>query len=238
MTIASVAPRPTLGTLADPTWTRSARRGHVAGTLGRTVGRGGMQDRESLTCLIGRARLGDQVAWDELVDRFSGLLWAIARSHRLESQAAADCVQATWLRLVESLDRIDQPEALPGWLLTTCRREALRVLQPHRRELLNRDEEPRDLPDERADEIDVHLLTHERDTVLWRAFTGLGARCRQLLRILMADNAPPYAVVATELGMPIGSIGPTRARCLTQLRGLLTDTGYEFEVRARRDQRE
>lgn len=236
MTNAAVVRRSAPGPLRCPGAERSVHGRRPAGKVGRTVGRVGMHERESLTCLVARAREGDQRAWDEVVERFAGLLWAIARSHRLDSQAAADCVQATWLRLVESLDRIDQPEALPGWLLTTARREALRIINSQGRVLLDRDEEPRDRPDDQADDLDAHLLTSERDTALWRTFGRLGERCRRLLRILMADDAPPYAVVATELGMPVGSIGPTRARCLSRLRELLGESGYEFRAGATRGQ--
>ena len=81
----------------------------------------------TLTELVSRASAGDQGAWDEIVGRFSALLWSVARSYRLEPNVAGDVVQGTWLRLVESLDRINEPEALPGGLLTTCRREAIRV---------------------------------------------------------------------------------------------------------------
>lgn len=181
----------------------------------------------TLTELVARAAEGDQGAWDEIVARFSALLWSIARGYRLETNAAADVVQSTWLRLVESLARIQEPEALPGWLLTTCRREAIRVVRAKGREVLAYDDPLDDDPDE-GPPPDTALLTDERDAVLWAAFRRLGERCQRLLRVLMAPECPPYAVVATELGMPVGSIGPTRGRCLGRLRGLLADTGYDF----------
>ncbi|MEI2732392.1 MAG: sigma-70 family RNA polymerase sigma factor [Dermatophilaceae bacterium] len=182
----------------------------------------------TLTELVSRASAGDQGAWDEIVGRFSALLWSVARSYRLEPNVAGDVVQGTWLRLVESLDRINEPEALPGWLLTTCRREAIRVVRARGREVLSYDgDEADDEPDD-APPPDTALLTDERDAALWAAFRRLGERCQRLLRVLMAPECPPYAVVAVELGMPVGSIGPTRMRCLTRLRGLLGDTGYDF----------
>lgn len=188
-----------------------------------------MDARHTLTDVVERARAGDQCAWDELIDRFTGLLWGVARAHRLDATSAADVTQATWLRLLENLDRIHEPEALPGWLLTTCRREALAVLRRHGREPLVRDPDP---PEQAAldTELDLHLLEDERDAVLWRSFRRLGERCQQLLRILMSPECPPYAVVAQELGMPIGSLGPTRGRCLTTLRRLLGDSGYDFDT--------
>ncbi|HRW17564.1 MAG TPA: sigma-70 family RNA polymerase sigma factor [Dermatophilaceae bacterium] len=175
----------------------------------------------TLTALVRAAESGDQRAWDEIVERFSGLLWAVARSHRLESHLAADVVQSTWLHLVESLSTIAEPEALPGWLLTVSRREALRVLRSVGREAPFRDDIRVDQPDPDAVELDARLLADERDGVLWRAFHRLDERCRALLRILVVDEPPPYAVVSAELGMPIGSIGPTRGRCLGKLRELL-----------------
>lgn len=181
----------------------------------------------TLTELVARAGEGEQGAWDEIVERFSALLWSVARGYRLESNAAADVVQVTWLRLVESLGRIHEPEALPGWLLTTCRREAIRVVRAKGREVLAFDDNAPDDPDD-TPPPDTALLTDERDAVLWEAFRRLGERCQRLLRVLMAPECPPYAVVAAQLGMPVGSIGPTRGRCLGQLRGLLADTGYDF----------
>ncbi len=185
-------------------------------------------DGATLTELVEAARAGRQPAWDEIVRRFTGLLWGVARAHRIESHLAADVVQRTWLRLVESLDRIEQPEALPGWLLTTSRREALRVLRAHGRELVDLDDDPVERPDPSVPELDVHLLTSERDAELWRCFRGLTERCQRLLRVLMSPECPPYAEVAVALDMPVGSIGPTRGRCLGQLRQLLSHSDYDF----------
>ena len=186
-----------------------------------------MDARLSLTELVAAASAGDGEAWEQIVDRFGALLWGVARGHRLEPHAAADVVQGTWLRLVENLDRIQEPEALPGWLLTTCRREALRVLRSQGREVPVDEQAAAELVAPRG-ELDLGLLTDERDAELWRSFRLLGQRCQRLLRILMAPECPPYAVVATELGMPIGSLGPTRGRCLAKLRELLGESGYDF----------
>lgn len=186
-----------------------------------------MDPRASLTTLVAAAAAGDEGAWAQIVDRFGGLLWGTARAHRLEAHLAADVVQATWLRLIEHLGQIQQPEALPGWLLTTCRREALRVLRSQSRELpASDDDRPEPVSD--APELDLHLLTDERDMVLWRCFRALEQRCQQLLRILMSPDCPPYAVVADTLGMPIGSLGPTRGRCLAKLKERLTASSYDF----------
>lgn len=163
---------------------------------------------------------GDQAAWDALVERFTPLLWAIARGHRLGTATSGDVVQATWLRLVENLGSIREPAALPGWLSTTARRECLRVL---RRDGRTEPTDAEDLASLASDDapLDEGLLADERDRWLWAAFERLGDRCRRLLRVLMSDPAPAYEEVSVALDMPIGSIGPTRGRCLDKLRALL-----------------
>ena len=171
--------------------------------------------------LLAAASAGDQAAWDALVERYANLLWSIARAFRLSQTDAADVVQLTWLRLVENLDRITEPEHLAGWLSTTARRECL--------QLIRRSERHREIPAtgtraeavDPAPPVDERLLRDERDRTLWGFFAELSERCQQLLRVLMATPPPEYAEVADALGMPIGSIGPTRQRCLKQLRELV-----------------
>jgi len=175
--------------------------------------------------LLDAARTGDSASWDRIVERFSGLLWATARAHRLDSTDAADVVQTTWLRLVENLDRIQDSERLGGWLATTARRECLLVLKRrHREPPVDAAETFERLPDQRGG-LDAGLLLAERDALLWRLFEQLPDRCRRLLRVLVADPPPAYSDVAAALDMPIGSIGPTRQRCLAALRALALDSG-------------
>jgi RNA polymerase sigma factor (sigma-70 family) len=165
--------------------------------------------------LLRLAATGDEHAWDEIVDRFSGLVWATARAHRLSRDDAADVAQTTWLRLVENLDRIREPERLGAWLATTARNESLRLIR------LGARERPTDEPDlfeSPAEAVDRTLLARERDQGLWRAFAGLSERCKALLRLLVSDREPSYEEVGAALGMPIGAIGPTRIRCLDKLR--------------------
>lgn len=182
-----------------------------------------------LSVLLARAAAGDEAAWSTLTARFSRLVWAVARSYRMSPDDCADAVQNTWLRLLENLERIQRPDALPGWLTTTARHEALGVLRRRRRELLSRDDDVgMQAADPQADDLDGALLEDERDAALWRCFHSLSARCQQLLRVLMGADRPAYTEVAVELGMPIGSIGPTRMRCLDQLRSLATQSGYPF----------
>jgi RNA polymerase sigma factor (sigma-70 family) len=168
--------------------------------------------------LLAAAAAGDQGAWDELVARFSGLLWSVARGYRLNTADTGDAVQTTWLRLVENLDRIHDPERLAGWLATTVRNECLRLLRKAGRECPGPVLEWVDeLPDAAAP-LDANLLTDERDAALWRALATISQRCQRLLRVLMASPPPPYVAVAAAVDMPIGSIGPSRQRCLDQLR--------------------
>lgn len=170
--------------------------------------------------LFAHVKDGDQAAWDALVGRFSSLLWGVARGHRLDTATAGDVVQTVWLKLVENLDGIREPAALPGWLSVTARRECLRVLRLQGR---TRPTDTDDLVVVEADDdpVDTSVLVEERDQTLWAAFERLGDRCRRLLRVLMADPAPAYEEVSQALDMPIGSIGPTRGRCLSRLRALL-----------------
>jgi len=176
--------------------------------------------------LLPRAAQGDQSAWNAIVDRYTNLLWSVGRAHRLETAAIQDVVQTSWLRLLENLDRIREPERLAGWLATTARRECLRLLQVSGREQPGWDDA---LAPDVAGPVDQMLLIQERDALLWQSFLGLSARCQQLLRILMAVEPPSYAEVSVSLGLPIGSIGPTRMRCLQRLRELVLETEYPFD---------
>ena len=166
--------------------------------------------------LVRSARAGAPGAWEALVARFAGVVWATARSHRLSDADAADVFQTTWLRLVEHLDDLRNPDALGGWLATTARNECLRVLRAQARVVPTEDD--RLVQDTAAAPADARLLASERDAALWRAFGRLSARCQTLLRMLCAEPPPSYAEVSCALGMPVGSIGPTRSRCLANLR--------------------
>ncbi len=166
---------------------------------------------------------GDREAWNAIVERYSGLIWGVARAHRLGDADAADVFQTTWLRLVEHLGEIRNPDGLGSWLATTARHECLRVLRVGQRHVLT---DGFDLPDEASESsVDASLLKGERDAAVWRAFSQLSERCRRLLRVLGADPAPSYEDVSAALDMPIGSIGPTRGRCLEQLRARLATAG-------------
>jgi RNA polymerase sigma factor (sigma-70 family) len=173
--------------------------------------------------LVGLAARGDHVAWEELVARYERLVWGVARSHRLVDADAADVFQTTWLRLLEHLDDLRNPDALSGWLATTARHECLRVLRQQARQIPTEDDR---MPEETVPAaLDERLLAAERDAALWRAFGTLSGRCQALLRMLACDPPPSYDDVSYALGMPVGSIGPTRGRCLVSLRRALAGTG-------------
>lgn len=180
--------------------------------------------------LVQRAADGDERAWQELVDRYTALLWSIARSYGLATADSADVVQTAWLRLVERLASLRDPERVGAWLATTVRRECLRTLRRGGRMVLADDDHPLEVVDP-SPPPDARLITSERDALLWQAVDRLAERCRQLLRVLMNDPPPDYEEVSAALDMPIGSIGPTRRRCLEQLRrgveaaGLRADAG-------------
>jgi RNA polymerase sigma factor (sigma-70 family) len=176
--------------------------------------------------LVRAAAGGDARAWDELVRRYTGLLWSICRDHRLTSADAADVVQLTWLRLLERLESIHDPARVGGWLATTCRHECLAVIRRARR--TSPSSETVELRISPAGPADADVLRSDRDAAVWDAFTRLGERCRNVLAVLVAqaeDGPPSYTLAAERLQMPIGSLGPTRARCLAQLRELLLASG-------------
>jgi RNA polymerase sigma factor (sigma-70 family) len=178
---------------------------------------------EEVSGMIHAAIAGDQSGWDRLVREFSGLLWAVARAHRLGKADAADVVQVTWLRLIEHLDDLNEPARVGAWLATTARRECLRVLRDAKRRVPFGDDAPD--PDRSERPAGDELLIAERDQVLRRSLSRLRPSDQALLRLLMADPQPTYEQISAALDMPIGSIGPTRARALQRLRQQLDRAG-------------
>jgi RNA polymerase sigma factor (sigma-70 family) len=169
--------------------------------------------------LVTRARTGDKRSWDALVERYAPLIWSICRRYRLDRADAEDVGQSVWLRLVDQLDKIRDPAALPGWLATTTRRECERVLRaargPHAA-VCALDAE--NLPAEQAGTAEQELLRAERHTALREAFTHLPPDGQRLIALLIADPPLPYTEISTRLGIPVGSIGPNRSRCLAKMR--------------------
>ncbi|HLI57965.1 MAG TPA: sigma-70 family RNA polymerase sigma factor [Actinomycetota bacterium] len=171
--------------------------------------------------LLASADGGDQAAWHQLVERYGRVVWAVARSHGLSTADAADVSQMTWLRLFQSPGSVRDPNRLSGWLGTTARREALRVIARRQRELTSWDDAYADRPDPNLQDPDGTIIVAERDEALLAAFARLPAKHQQLLRLLLGEAELSYAQIGQALGMPVGSIGPTRQRCLEHLRAML-----------------
>lgn len=186
-----------------------------------------MDDRE-IGDVLAAAADGDQDAWDAIVARFERLVWVSVRSFRLPRPAADDVTQTVWLRLVENLDRIRDPERLGGWLATTARRESLRYVTNADRV---RPTDQDDVFDRQAADVPGSidgLVQEERTTAVHRALRRISPHCRQLLTLLQIDPPLPYEAIAASLGRPIGSLGPTRARCIEHLRAILREDGHEI----------
>ena len=178
-----------------------------------------MRNDPMVIALVTRAAAGDQGAWDKIVERYSPLVWSICLRYQLDRHDIDDIGQNVWLLLVERIGQLREPAALPGWLATTTRRECLRVLRAGRRydhEGLPPDDQMP--PDPSAAMIEQEIIVAERDAALRAAFAELPQPCRDLLSMLMSDPSPAYAEISARLGMAVGSIGPTRARCLERLR--------------------
>jgi len=174
-------------------------------------------DGADVVDLVRRAGGGDREAWEALVDRYAPLVWGVCSRRRLAAADAEDVFQSVWLRLVERLGDLCDPEALPGWLATTASRECLRVLQAGRRERAHAELELH-LQDSSDDSVEHGVLTSELQAAIRAAFAELPERCQRLLSLLMKDPPVSYALISRTIGMPIGAIGPNRARCLTRLR--------------------
>jgi RNA polymerase sigma factor (sigma-70 family) len=184
-----------------------------------------VNEQEPTEDLVRRALSGDQSAWDALVTRFSRMVVEISRRYRLSDADVHDVSQTVWLRLVEHLAELREPAALPGWLATTTRHQCLLVLRTDTRHRTA--ELPvADLLVDDEHEVDEALLRAERYAALRAAFRELPTRCRELLELLITEDPTPYGEIGRRLGMKIGSIGPTRARCLEKLRSSSAFAAY------------
>jgi RNA polymerase sigma factor (sigma-70 family) len=171
--------------------------------------------------LVRRAAGGDRQAWERLVDQYARLIWSITADFRLSESDAADVAQTTWLRLLEHIDRIEHPDRVGSWLAATARNECLRSLAARKRVIVSQDEVELNCTAANEPEVDERLLADERSRVVRDALSCLPRRWQRLLELLMADPPASYAEISDQLGLPVGSIGPTRGRCLAQLRVLL-----------------
>jgi RNA polymerase sigma factor (sigma-70 family) len=186
-----------------------------AGFRGNEIGALTMGD------LVRRAAEGDRWSWERLVDQYARIIWSVTRDFRLAESDAADVAQATWLRLFEHIDRLEYPDRVGSWLAVTARRECLRHVAARKRVVLVHDDD--DLHDVVAHgpAVDERLLANERAQAVREALADLPGQWQRMLQLLMADPPASYAEISDQLGLPIGSIGPTRGRCLARLRELL-----------------
>jgi RNA polymerase sigma factor (sigma-70 family) len=175
--------------------------------------------------LVQEAKGGNPEAWGELVARFGLMIAATGRRYRLTPADVAELQQTTWLRLVENIHRVEQPERIGGWLATTARRESLQLLRKAARYRPGADEMLDNMPDNRLPEPDARPIAGEREAMLHAAWERLQPRCQEILSRLVTDDPVGYKDLSALLQMPVGSIGPTRARCLQHLRRLVEGEG-------------
>ena len=171
--------------------------------------------------LVRRAAEGDRRAWERLVDQYARLIWAITRDFKLAESDAADVFQVTWLRLLEHIDRLEYPERVGSWLAATARNECLRNLAARTKVVPVHDHGDFDQGVAHQPAVDERLLADERAQEVRAALSRLPVQWQRLLQLLMADPPVSYAQISDQLGLPVGSIGPTRGRCLDKLRVLL-----------------
>jgi RNA polymerase sigma factor (sigma-70 family) len=196
-----------------------------------------MRDDPSVIGLVARVVDGDQEAWNEIIERYAPLVWSICSRYRLGRPDSDDVGQSVWLLLLERIGSLREPAALPGWLATTTTNECRRVLRAAQHT------DPDGLPPEELlsdvpePEIEAEIIAAERHAALRAAFAELPQPCHQLLSMLLADPPPGYAQISAELGIAVGSIGPSRGRCLDRLRrsphlaGMLADEAGQIVVK-------
>lgn len=174
---------------------------------------------DRLAGLLDRVRAGEPGALEPIVRELNPLLWHVARSQGLAAHDAADVVQAAWLTLMRKGDHIESPKALTGWLVTVTKREAWHHARREGRQLPTEDVGADEVAND--PEPGAGLLVDERAASVMKAFRQLTDRCQELLKAVAMVDRPDYSAVSEALGMPHGSIGPTRGRCLAKLRALL-----------------
>ncbi|MFI0417223.1 RNA polymerase sigma factor [Spongiactinospora sp. 9N601] len=171
----------------------------------------------AVSALVTRANMGDQGAWNDLVERYASMVWSICRQYRLDRRDTDDVAQQVWMAAVEHLGELREPGKLGAWLAITAKRECSRLLRSRHRGETAEDPLGFDMTaDERTGPIEEEVETAERNAVLHAAFMTLPPRCRRMLALLLDEL--PYQEISARLGIPIGSVGPTRARCLAKLR--------------------
>ena len=189
----------------------------------RDVAVAGPSKDEEVTRLVRAAADGDSQAWDGLMSRYVALLWSIAFRHGLGESDAADVVQNTWLRLFEHINDVREPARVGSWLATTAQRESLRIVAQRQRVVPSDEEATFDGPDRLQAPLDEALLAREQAAEARAALDTLPPTWRSLVELLTQDPPLSYERIGADLGVPIGSIGPTRGRCVRRLRALVAD---------------
>lgn len=173
--------------------------------------------RNELDALVHRAASGEQRAWSLLVRRFDATIRSVARRHGLAEADRDEVAQRTWLALYRHIGRLRSHPAVGGWLVTTARRESLKILAAAKREVLVEEPQPPEADD--ASPLEAEVLEAERRAALHRALAHVPEQERRLMRVMLREPAPTYDEISAALGIPKGSIGPTRGRCVARLRG-------------------
>jgi RNA polymerase sigma factor (sigma-70 family) len=176
---------------------------------------------EHIAELVRQAAAGEDLAWDSLVRQYRGLLWQVALRHGLNEADAADVVQTTWLRLFEHVDDVREPARVASWLTTTAQRESLRCVARRNRVVPTDLEATLDVHDRLQPPLDEELLNGEQAAGARAALAGLPSTWRSVVELLMQDPPLSYEEIGARLGVPVGSIGPTRGRSLRRLRAVV-----------------
>jgi RNA polymerase sigma factor (sigma-70 family) len=199
--------------------------GQAVQNRARAIGTATIASELPLATVVRAAAAGDQLAWQELVNRFDGMIGSVGRRYGLGAADVDELRQITWLQLVVHIGRLEQPERIGGWLSTTARRESGHILSRAARYTSGTNLMLAHLPDVKSPEVDARSLSDETNASLMRAWARLKPRCQELLSHVVADDAVGYQELSKLLNMPVGSIGPTRGRCVEHLRRLAAEEG-------------
>jgi len=180
---------------------------------------------KSLATLVAKASNGESSAWNELVGRYGKLIRVIARNHRLNEADAAEVAQITWMKLVERIGHIERPDRVNAWIATTARRECLRVLRASGRTCPMPVDDLPSISSSSDDAPEAGPIAEERNAALRLAYSQLSPRCRMMLSLMTGDAPFSYEKLSVVMNMKIGSIGPTRGRCLERLRQIAAEYG-------------
>lgn len=188
---------------------------------------------EDLESIVGRCRIGDQRAWSQLIDHFQGLVFSSIRRCRLPEDDAAEVFHSTFVALFQHLDRIDEPKAIGRWLVTTAMRDAIRRFHSIKKQATDAMSQfgegaGFDLPSE--ENLEDEVVQREEAHAARLALAKIDTRCQELLRALYSEEESSYQEITARLGITMGSIGPTRARCIEKLRKVLKQDGFFEDV--------